>query len=175
VGAKGVLANDTNADGDPLTAALLRGPKHGKLTLNADGSFTYVPASGYHGTDNFTYTANDGTAASYITTVRLTVKAVVPAAPTSLSATAAGSGTMLQWAAGSPNTTRFIIERSTSGGTGWTTIARTAASIAQYFDGSISLGGTYLYRVRARNGAGDSAHSAVIKMAYVERAWRIVG
>ena len=64
VAAAGVLANDTDGDGDPLTAVLVSGPANGSLTLNADGSFTYTPDGGFVGTDRFTYNANDGTANS---------------------------------------------------------------------------------------------------------------
>ena len=64
VSAAGVLANDTDVDADPLTAVLVTGPAHGTLTLNADGSFLYTPAANYHGTDSFTYRANDGTLSS---------------------------------------------------------------------------------------------------------------
>ena len=53
VAAPGVLANDTDADGDALTASLVSGPAHGQLTLNANGSFGYVPAAGYSGPDSF--------------------------------------------------------------------------------------------------------------------------
>src|SRR5262249_62013629 len=60
VAASGVLANDTDANGDALTAVLVSGPAHGTLTLNANGSFTYTPAAGYAGADSFTYKANDG-------------------------------------------------------------------------------------------------------------------
>ena len=42
----GVLTNDTDADGDALTALLVAGPTHGSLTLNKDGSFLYAPAAG---------------------------------------------------------------------------------------------------------------------------------
>ena len=41
VGAPGVLGNDTDADGDPLTASLVAAPSFGTLTLNGDGSFDY--------------------------------------------------------------------------------------------------------------------------------------
>ena len=58
----GVLGNDTDPDGDPIAAVLVSGPAHGTLSLNADGSFTYTPASGYNGPDSFTYKANDGPA-----------------------------------------------------------------------------------------------------------------
>ncbi|HEV8613900.1 MAG TPA: cadherin-like domain-containing protein, partial [Methylomirabilota bacterium] len=55
----GVLANDTDPDGDPLTAVLVSGPQHAQsFTLNADGSFNYVPAANFHGTDGFSYKPN---------------------------------------------------------------------------------------------------------------------
>ncbi len=76
VPAAGVLVNDTDADGNPLTAAQVTGPSHGTLTLNANGSFTYTPTSGYHGADSFTYKANDGAADSNVATVSLTINAV---------------------------------------------------------------------------------------------------
>ena len=57
---EGVLANDTDADGDPLTAELVAGPTNGTLALNDDGSFTYIPNADFSGSDSFTYTATDG-------------------------------------------------------------------------------------------------------------------
>ncbi len=60
VAAPGVLANDTDVDGDPLTAVLASGPAHGTLVLDADGSFTYTPDAMFHGTDSFTYQPSDG-------------------------------------------------------------------------------------------------------------------
>src|SRR5262249_9659190 len=56
----GVLGNDKDAEGNPLTAAKLTDPLHGLLTFNPDGSFTYTPAADFNGTDSFTYEANDG-------------------------------------------------------------------------------------------------------------------
>ena len=76
VAAPGVLANDADPDGDPLTAVLATGPANGSLTLNADGSFAYIPMGGFSGTDSFTYRANDGTADSNLATVTITVNAV---------------------------------------------------------------------------------------------------
>lgn len=73
VAAPGVLANDTDANGDPLTAVLGSDPSNGALTLNADGSFTYTPNAGFTGKDYFTYMANDGTAYSAPATVTINV------------------------------------------------------------------------------------------------------
>jgi len=74
VPASGVLSNDTDADGDTLTAVLLSGPTHAaNLTLNPNGGFSYTPAANYVGPDSFTYRANDGRANSAPATVSLTV------------------------------------------------------------------------------------------------------
>jgi VCBS repeat-containing protein len=75
VTAPGVLENDTDIDGDPLTAQLTTAPAHGVLVLNADGSFTYTPAADYTGPDSFGYQAFDGAAASAPIAVTLTVSA----------------------------------------------------------------------------------------------------
>ena len=75
VAAPGVLANDTDADADSLTAIKVTDPSHGTLSLGASGSISYVPTTGYSGPDSFTYKANDGTADSNTVTVALTVAA----------------------------------------------------------------------------------------------------
>src|SRR4029453_2073764 len=76
VNAPGVLANDSDADGNQLSAVLGSGPSHGTLTLNPDGSFLYTPTADYNGPDSFTYRASDGTAISNPATVTFTVTAV---------------------------------------------------------------------------------------------------
>ncbi len=72
----GVLANDSDANNDPLTASLFRGPQHGTLLLNPDGSFQYTPATGFTGLDSFLYRANDGELSSRLAVVSLRVHAV---------------------------------------------------------------------------------------------------
>src|SRR5262249_23029169 len=56
--ASGVLSNDVEPDGEPLTASLVSGPQHGTLNFNADGSFIYTPVAHYHGPDTFSYKAS---------------------------------------------------------------------------------------------------------------------
>ena len=60
VPAPGILANDTDPEGDPLSTDPLTDVTHGTLSLYADGGFDYVPAAGFVGTDSFTYAADDG-------------------------------------------------------------------------------------------------------------------
>jgi VCBS repeat-containing protein len=89
-----VLTNDTdpdNTDGisgneDTLSATAVNGSTsavgnevattHGKVTLNADGGYTYTPAANFFGTDNFTYTVGDGRGGSDSETVTITVTEV---------------------------------------------------------------------------------------------------
>lgn len=70
---EGLLANDTDADNDQLTASLVTSPTNGTIVLAADGSFTYTPNAGFSGTDSFTYQANDGSLDSNVATVTLNI------------------------------------------------------------------------------------------------------
>ncbi|NIK70082.1 Ig-like domain-containing protein [Paenibacillus sp. BK720] len=63
----------TDPDGDPLTFALARGPAHGSVEINPDGTYTYKPAPDYSGSDNFYFKADDGTTKSTAATVTITI------------------------------------------------------------------------------------------------------
>jgi VCBS repeat-containing protein len=72
VPAPGVLGNDSDPEGDPITAVLDSGPAGGLLSLDPDGSFSYTP---YEGTqsDSFIYRATDGSLVSAPAMVTITV------------------------------------------------------------------------------------------------------
>jgi large repetitive protein len=72
----GVLDNDTDPDGDGLTAFLVSGPSSGTLTLQPNGRFNFAPAAGFAGTVTFTYAAGDGALRSNAATVTITVNVV---------------------------------------------------------------------------------------------------
>jgi hypothetical protein len=75
--APGVLANDTDADGDDLTAQRMgTPPSNGDLAFSSDGSFSYTPDPDFNGSDQFSYRASDGQANSATVTVSLTINAV---------------------------------------------------------------------------------------------------
>ncbi len=72
--APGILANDTDANGDPMTAILITSPTNGTLlSFSANGSFIYQPDPEFTGTDTFTYQATDGGLTGNVATVTLTV------------------------------------------------------------------------------------------------------
>ena len=56
-----VLDNDSDPDGDNLIVSntLVSAPMSGTVTIGSDGFFTYVPNSGFFGTDSFTYEVCD--------------------------------------------------------------------------------------------------------------------
>jgi VCBS repeat-containing protein len=71
-----VLINDGDVDGDTLTASPLTDvltSEGGLVTLHQDGSFIYMPASGFSGVDTFTYSMSDGNGGTATATVSITV------------------------------------------------------------------------------------------------------
>jgi hypothetical protein len=83
IAAPGVLANDSDVDGDALTAVRVSGAAHGSVKLASNGGFEYTPNPGFVGSDAFAYRASDGTGQSLVRVVNLTVSAIPPTrAPT---------------------------------------------------------------------------------------------
>jgi len=74
----GVLANDSDVDGNPLMASLVSGPSGGTLALASDGTFLYKPNAGFVGADSFTYRTSDGTLVSAPATVTIQVNNSLP-------------------------------------------------------------------------------------------------
>jgi autotransporter-associated beta strand protein/YD repeat-containing protein len=83
--AQGVLSTDSDYNGEALSVYSVNGStsavnqaittSHGSLTLNSNGSFTYVPQHDFVGTDSVTYIASDGVEQSASTTVQFVISA----------------------------------------------------------------------------------------------------
>ena len=73
IAAPGVLQNDSDAQQNPLRAAIETGPQNGVVNLNPEGGFTYTAAPNFTGSDSFTYRAFDATLGSAVTTVTIEV------------------------------------------------------------------------------------------------------
>jgi hypothetical protein len=76
IAAAGVLANDSDIDGDPLNASLVTAPAHGSVVVNPNGSFSYTPNPDYYGPDSFTYVVSDSNGATDSGAVSLSINAV---------------------------------------------------------------------------------------------------
>jgi gliding motility-associated-like protein len=60
--AEGILANDSDPDGDEIAALEITDgitDQGGRITINGDGTFTYVPRAGFVGRDSYEYTVCD--------------------------------------------------------------------------------------------------------------------
>lgn len=70
-----VLANDFDADGDRFTIVGYSNPSNGRLTRNADGTFTYTPQTRFSFLPNdfFTYTISDEKGETSTATVQIRV------------------------------------------------------------------------------------------------------
>lgn len=92
-------------------------------------------------------------------TYTISAPPAVPDAPTSLTATAAGSTQInLAWTDNSDDETGFRIERRIGAGS-WGTVTSVSAGSTSYSNTGLSPSTTYEYRVYAYNGAGDSTAS----------------
>ena len=69
-----LVANDWDPEGSAITASLVSGPSNGTLgSLQADGTFSYTPNTGFRGFDTFQYRVSDGTANSNTVEARIAV------------------------------------------------------------------------------------------------------
>ena len=75
-----VLANDTDADGDPLIVSnpTLANPAQGTVVVNADCTLGFTPANNFGGTAVITYTVADGQGGTSTATVNINVGANTP-------------------------------------------------------------------------------------------------
>jgi VCBS repeat-containing protein len=88
IAAAALLANDFDPEGMPLTIIGVASGANGTALLNANGTITYTPVSGYSGAAGFSYTVSDGIATS---TATVNVTVLPSSAPIAGNDTAAGN------------------------------------------------------------------------------------
>ncbi len=75
--ANGLLANDSDPEGDPIAVTIVTAESLGSLNVSADGSFTYTPNDGASGLETVEYTISDGYAIA-TATLTITIEANQP-------------------------------------------------------------------------------------------------
>lgn len=147
VAAPGVLANDSDIDGDVLQSVLCSGASNGVVMLNTNGSFTYTPNPGFAGSDSFTYRAFDGVTNSPCVTVSINVLDTQPPAIT------ASVGTPVLWSPNNKMVDVGLTLNVTDNGGGAVTTSVTVYSDED--DGATSDASGMLLLRAERNGNGD--------------------
>ena len=154
--ASGALAGALGPSGVQLSASMLAPPAHGSLTMDEDGSFSYMPAPGYAGGDSFSFQVADPSGDYASAKAALTV-----AAPPSASiSTPAAGGT---YATGQSVSTAFSCSEGV-GGTGLSSCndsigTKTASGGAGHLDASTL--GAHVYTVTAVSKDGQTASSSI--------------
>ncbi len=122
VPAPGVLSNDIDIEGQPLTAQPGYPALHGIVQLNADGSFSYMPGPEFNGSDHFTYYARDPHSISDEVAVVLTMPPTPPPSILMFTANpvdiAPGEPSMLDWSVSGATTISIQPGAITGGATG---------------------------------------------------------
>src|SRR6185369_5401756 len=67
------LGNDSDSDGHALVLASVATPVHGTAAIGTGGVIVYTPATGFYGTDAFSYVVTDGRGGSASAVVSVTV------------------------------------------------------------------------------------------------------
>ena len=104
---------------------------------------------------------NGAGTSAYSNTASATTPGTIPAAPSSLVATAVSASQInLTWSDNSANETGFVIERCQGAGcSNFTAIPPAGANTTSYSNTGLAASTSYSYRVAATNGAGTSAYS----------------
>ena len=163
--ALGVLTNDADADGDPFTIVGHGQPSAGGTVTCTASTCTYSPATGFDGTETFTYTVDDTTNGQDTATVTITVDRPeqAPSATLEINRRSASRHSWSRQTSRVPTPTPPTCSRSRSTGV-------TAARRGRGVPGrsapahTYSIAGTYVVRLAVSDGEADDVVTAVVRI-----------
>ncbi len=160
---------DTSTDSDGSIAAWAWTFGDGGSSTAQNPVHTYAAAGSYSVT--LTVTDDDGATDDVIQSVTVTAPPAVPAAPTSLTATAVSRSQInLAWTDNATNEDGFYVERCKgSTCTNFVRIATLGANVTSFANTGLAKGTTYRYRVAAFNTGGMSAYSNIAAATTLRR------
>ena len=168
-----VLTNDIfPADNETYSAVLVSAPTEGTLVLNANGTFTYTPTSGYTGgTIVFSYQVVDNGYApstSNIATVSINyaAPALLPIKLLSFTATKENSSVEMSWTVSENETGDFFVVEKSTDGKNFSDVATVETNgmkgTSEYaYTGNASATTTY-YRLKIVNRDNSVSYSKVV-------------
>ncbi|MBI1397472.1 MAG: tandem-95 repeat protein, partial [Betaproteobacteria bacterium] len=152
--AQGVLSNDSDPDGNPITVvANSAGDAGGTLALLSDGSFTYTSRKDFAGTETFTYTVEDSLGAGTQTQVRFDVVNRTPQlAPVNDLSVKAGAPVTVALAGSDPDAAQTLTYRLDTSPAG--AVIDAATGVIQFVPATPA---TYDFTATVQDDAGASA------------------
>jgi hypothetical protein len=135
----GTSDSDPAGANDPLTVSGYTQPANGTVTVAANGSFTYTPASTFSRTDSFTYTISDGDGGAATAVVTITVTPFGSGTVTTVPDTCCGGTALL--IQGTSSSDNIVVELGASAGTLKVTINGSSVTVAGPSGRIIVLGG----------------------------------
>ncbi len=159
---KGVLGNDLNVFGVKVTTQ----PTQGSVTLNSDGTFTYVASGNWSGSDSFGYCGNGAASGNACTTVTLLPENIEAASGITCSAQTFNSSMARNLKINAPG----VLSGCTDGkGFPLTVNAASVTPVSGLtvsvdangaFKASVTSAGVYTFSFKAQNAQGTVAASA---------------
>ncbi len=160
-----LVASDTDLPNDVLTYALVSGPTHGVLTVQADGTYSYTHDGSENFADAFIYSVTDANGATAQATVTLTITPVNDNTPIAQAGTATlvvgGSvtGTVIATDADLPNDD--LMYAVVSGPSHGALTFNADGTYSYTHDGSESFADGFTFKVTDANGASSQAAVAL--------------
>jgi hypothetical protein len=166
-----VLNNDSDPNGEALTATLATQSLDGTVVMSPDGTFTFTPNAGFTGSfTTFTYTVSDNGYSSLSTTatvnIYFTVFSTLPLTLLDFSGTMGSNKITLNWNVSSNETGAFFEIQRSSNGSAWQPIAMLFTSeqsgMEQYHYANAAPQQTVQYRLKLVNKDGTFSYSNVL-------------
>jgi VCBS repeat-containing protein len=133
-----------------LTFTLAQAAAHGSVAVNANGTFTYTPASGYSGSDSFQYKVTDALGETSVNTVsvgvgsgyRVAQSLQLAGSQDLQAASAAGNQQTWSWSGwvdlSSLGQYQVLFQALAPNNAGWTTLRFTSGNQLEFFDDNTS-------------------------------------
>ncbi|MDC0657513.1 Ig-like domain-containing protein [Leisingera sp. SS27] len=157
----GVLVNDRDAEGNPLSLTGVADPANGTVSFTAGGSITYTPGANFNGVEVITYTVADGHGGSSTGTLTVSVAAVndLPVAADDAVTTSEDTAVTIDVLANDSDTETadLLITAATQGSNG--TVTAVNGQLVYTPDADFNGTDTFTYTVSDRQ--GGTAEAAV--------------